>query len=1029
MQNVHTTRLLLTAAAIELATGVSLYVFPRDFSSAIYAPVLPYFPYLSAALLAGGLLLLMMVRYAPSPGVQRALAVGAAIPVILLARYILEAGGYTGATSYLFLVIGILAAAWVTRAAKRSPFDLFSLTLGSIHLVIGLLMLGAPYIFRSPAFGPIRPALPGIGLLSLVGAALLLSPQARRILPLATRRAVGVVLPGILSYTFLVTGAWTGVVMWVLWAVGSLLESHPVLATLRRTAPQASAASDDDWSARAERSAETWSWMLMLVVVVVTSFLGSAAAHSMPRAFLFVLVLGGYNIAACWLLPPLGTARLRLHAHLLVLAAAIGVLLSGATPVASALLPVLLAIPMISARSGGRSWGFAMLGAVLMVLLLSGLMDLWVDQLPFQEVMANLAIQLVTLGTTGAAGVTAAANQRATFSRLAATTRDLVRSNANLQTANEELMAQSEELMAQSEELSAQQEELISQHQKLTEQSLLLATQRDELLESETRFRAGFENGPIGMAMLNLDQVILKANRALGEMLGYDPAELVGRPVQALVHPDDEPKREAHVEAVLTGRAEGYQLENRFLHRDGTMIWVNANLTVIRDSLGFPLYLLSQIVDITERHRAEEQLRHLANYDPLTDLINRRRFQEMVETELEQAGGSSVQGALLFLDFDQFKFVNDTLGHRAGDDLLRSLARVLADTLGERGFVARLGGDEFAVLVPDTDAAGAEVVATEVLSAVRAHMEVIGGQPVGITVSIGIALYPEHGQSVEELMLHADLAMYQAKESGRNRHRIYASGDREVEMSTRLNWERRIREALKNDQFLLQFQPILDLRTGQVMQYEALLRMVDTDGTLISPRQFLGVAESYGLIHAIDRWVVRRVIRTLAAERHKRRRLDLGINLSARAFSDPELLPLIQAELLEHDVSPSSLHFEITETAAVADMAPAEAFIETLTGLGCQFALDDFGAGFSSLLYLKQLPVSCLKIDGSFIERLPSHPVDQKMVKAVVTLARELGMRTVAEYVSCDQTLELLRELGVDGAQGYHIGPPGPLPE
>lgn len=277
-------------------------------------------------------------------------------------------------------------------------------------------------------------------------------------------------------------------------------------------------------------------------------------------------------------------------------------------------------------------------------------------------------------------------------------------------------------------------------------------------------------------------------------------------------------------------------------------------------------------------------------------------------------------------------------------------------------------------------------------------------------------------------MLHADLAMYQAKESGRNRHRIYSSGEREAQMGSRLNWERRLREALTEDRFTLHFQPILDLHTGEIVQYEALLRLVEPDGTLISPRQFLGIAESYGLIHAIDRWVVRRAIRTIAEERRKRRRISLAVNLSARAFSDAELLPLIQAELLEHDVQPEALLFEITETAAVADMAMATSFIETLTSLGCRFALDDFGAGFSSLVYLKRLPVSCLKIDGTFIKRLPAEPVDQKMVKAVVTLARELGMRTVAEYVGCDETIALLRELGVDAAQGYHIGHPGPLP-
>lgn len=432
--------------------------------------------------------------------------------------------------------------------------------------------------------------------------------------------------------------------------------------------------------------------------------------------------------------------------------------------------------------------------------------------------------------------------------------------------------------------------------------------------------------------------------------------------------------------------------------------------------------------DVSERKRFEDQLMDLANHDPLTGLFNRRRFNEEIERHLSTARRYGMSGALLFLDLDQFKDVNDSRGHRAGDDLLVALARLLRDRLRETDVIARLGGDEFAVLLPHTDAQEASVVAHSILEAIRAQTFTIAGSPFGVTVSIGVALFPLHASAASELLSSADLAMYEAKEQGRNRVSVFAHDlDWQARIESRIGWQHRIREALEHDRFVLHAQPILDLSTGEISQYELLIRAAEVGGELVLPSVFLGIAERSGLIQEIDRWVVKRAIRTLAEQQTQGRSIRFEVNLSAKAFADPELLPMIQRELAGTGVDPSSLVLEVTETAAIASLDEARQFVETLQGIGCRFALDDFGVGFSSFAHLKYLPVDYLKIDGSFIRELSRNPVDQHLVRAIVDVARSLGKQTIAEFVNDDDAIFLLQKYGVDFAQGFHIGRPRPL--
>jgi diguanylate cyclase (GGDEF)-like protein/PAS domain S-box-containing protein len=547
------------------------------------------------------------------------------------------------------------------------------------------------------------------------------------------------------------------------------------------------------------------------------------------------------------------------------------------------------------------------------------------------------------------------------------------------------------------------------------------------LREQEEFFRSAFEDAPIGMALLDPKGQMLRVNAALASMLGYTPEELVAAGRTAITPLDERRGRAGE----LPGVAAPIHREKRYLHKEGHEVWGYLSTSLVTDGTGQPLYYISHVEDITERKEYERQLMHLASYDPLTELFNRRRFQEELETVMAAANLGELRGAILFIDLDQFKYVNDTLGHHAGDELLTNVANLLRSLYQTPGCtVARLGGDEFAVILAGATPEAAELAADSLVALMQSFAPEVAGQQVRITASVGIALFPDHGTSAAELLARADFAMYQAKEHGRNRAYLFApDADAVGEAEAKLTWERRIREAIEQDRFALWYQPILDLQTGQAEHCELLLRMTGEDGEPIAPGLFLPVAERFGLIQTIDRWVVREAIRLLARAQADGRWRAVEVNLSGLAFQDSELISLIQHELAATGADPAGLIMEITETAAIADLDAAREFVVTLRNLGCRFAIDDFGSGFASFAYLKHLPVDYLKIDGSFIRNLATDPVDQHLVRGMVEVARGLGRQTIAEFVGDEETVRLLREYGVDYAQGYHVGRPRPYNE
>jgi diguanylate cyclase (GGDEF)-like protein len=431
------------------------------------------------------------------------------------------------------------------------------------------------------------------------------------------------------------------------------------------------------------------------------------------------------------------------------------------------------------------------------------------------------------------------------------------------------------------------------------------------------------------------------------------------------------------------------------------------------------------------RSRYEAELKHMADHDPLTGLLNRRAYERSLEEHLARGERYGHAGAVMVLDLDSFKEVNDTLGHSAGDELIVRVAGALASRLRESDTLARLGGDEFAILTPIGECEEAERLADSLLEVVRQERAPRGpgGRERPITASIGVApLQGAEQLSAEEALINADLAMYDAKEAGRDCSVTYGGAGRgQAHIEARLEWAERIRAALDEDRLVLHAQPVVETATGLTTQHELLVRMVDVHGDLIPPGSFLPVAERFGLIREIDRWVVTRAIRMLGEHRAAGRRPIVEINLSAHSLGDAQLALHIGRELRAAGVAATQLIFEVTETTAIGNIAAARTFAERLGELGCRFALDDFGAGFGSFYYLKHLPFDFIKIDGEFVRNCAADPTDRLVIRAVVELARGMGKRTIAEFVGTEETYTILRELGVDYVQGFHLGAPAPL--
>jgi diguanylate cyclase (GGDEF)-like protein len=424
--------------------------------------------------------------------------------------------------------------------------------------------------------------------------------------------------------------------------------------------------------------------------------------------------------------------------------------------------------------------------------------------------------------------------------------------------------------------------------------------------------------------------------------------------------------------------------------------------------------------------KTEAELRYLADHDSLTGLLNRRRFRAELDQYVSFADRYGGQGAVMVIDIDGLKEVNDRLGHQEGDNLIRRVAEALRERVRTTDIVARLSGDEFAVLMPQSDTGGALQLGEDLRGEVA---EGLAPTPAAgtATISVGIAMFggKERDAGAEAILVAADQAMYRAKENGRDRIALFHDPAEALQPRPRpQTTSARIRDALTQDRLRLATQPIFGLASGGIERYELLLRMTGEHGELLPAASFIDVAERSGMAQELDRWVVARALELMGQRQRDGDPVSLHVNLSGASLTDVSVLEFIERRLDEGDADPGRCTFEITQTSRVEDYESAAGFADRLTEFGCEVAIDDYGAGFGPFEYLKRVPFDVIKIDGAFIRDMPRNDADQLTVKAIVQIARGLGKRTIAEFVQDDDTTRLLREYGVDMAQGFHLGRP-----
>ena len=550
----------------------------------------------------------------------------------------------------------------------------------------------------------------------------------------------------------------------------------------------------------------------------------------------------------------------------------------------------------------------------------------------------------------------------------------------------------------------------------------------DDVEAAHARTERLIADAPHGVAVLDMRGRILQVNSSLAGLTGRTVDALVGRSFDDLA-PDNREDIYEHLHRAVA--VPGSRVVGEWTIPGPGREDVHVALTsrVISSQGAEDDVILVNVVDLSERRRYEQRLAHLADHDVLTGLPNRRRFDAALAEHLDLCARSGPRGALLLLDLDHFKEVNDTRGHDAGDELIVSTAAVLRGSLRDTDLVARLGGDEFAILLPTADREGAEKVAGAVVERVRANSRTLEGVNRRVTASIGVVTFAGAHERAEDVLALADMLMYDAKDAGRDRFTVLDdSTSVQPRSGARMEWKARIEAALENDDFELYLQPLLHLDTGRVTSAEALIRLVDRD-VPVSPGAFIGVAERAGLAPAVDDWVVRHGVELLRRLLEVDPAMRLAVNLSAHSIGDPAIALTLEHALRARGVDPGHLTVEVTETAAVADVEAARRFAEPLRALGVEFALDDFGAGYGSFYYLKHLSFDTIKIDGEFVKGAADSAVDRAILRSVIGIARALGKRTVAEFVTDEGALSVVRELGVDYAQGYLIGQPVPFEE
>ncbi|WP_327069843.1 EAL domain-containing protein [Kitasatospora sp. NBC_01250] len=549
------------------------------------------------------------------------------------------------------------------------------------------------------------------------------------------------------------------------------------------------------------------------------------------------------------------------------------------------------------------------------------------------------------------------------------------------------------------------------------------------LRESEARFRALFESAAIGIGIGDVEGTILAANKALQNLFGARPEDIQGRRVNDLVHPEDTPGVWEAYEELVSGKIEHFSIDKPYYRQDGEVIWTHLTVSLIRDDDGAPVYQVAMLEDITDRYRLQERLRHQATHDPLTGLPNRSAFFERLEALFDTPEPGARFG-LCYVDLDGFKVVNDSLGHEMGDQLLAAVALRLEAALRPLGhLVARLGGDEFVVLLEDCRGEQEAVAAAKTVLAALAKPVPIDGHRLAIGASVGVLERPVAATTPMAAVRAADLTLYRAKEEGRGRWTLF-DPQRNARAVSRYAVSVRMPVALDRGEFFIDYQPLCLLADGSLSAVEALVRWRHPQLGVLGPDEFIGTAEETGLIMPLGRWVLEQACGQGAdwVRQFGDRAPQVNVNLAVRQVRNAGLVTDIDRILRDTGLDPKQLQLEITESAVVGPEDSSLRALHSLVDMGVSLAVDDFGTGWSNLAYLRDLPVSGLKIAGSFVQDLKDSGREQvlgwRIVGGLVSLAHTLGLSVTAEGVENADHAERLRSMGCDRAQGWHFGRP-----